>query len=283
MRDVQLGHLAIGPLEHQLIDLERERLVQHRPVGARGQRPAHEVAEAQVCRQPDPPLHACHRVVEQCRELVGRLGVDGRRRLVDLDVGRAGIDQALHLRREDGHERARGGDAVRIDLPGAIGQSAGQRERTRQGDLDGPSGPRDRAYWNSSTTPRPVGRRDGLQHLESMLLVVATGAQPPIGRQRHDARQMSVELGREEARATHLTVGHDIDAGVLLVPERGVDRVVLDLADVLRSQLAPTLGRDRKVQPARTGVRADDRCGHRRRSIRSAGRGVGHWCTSLKV
>ena len=97
-----------------------------------------------------------------------------------------------------------------------------------------------------------------------MLLVVAAGPEAAVGRQRRQPGEVAVELGGEEADATHLAVGHDVDAGVLLVAQGHVDRVVLDLADVRRPELAALGGRDREVEPARMGVRADDRRRQRR-------------------
>ena len=52
-----------------------------------------------------------------------------------------------------------------------------------------------------------------------MLLVVAAGAEPPVRRERPDAGQVPVELGREEAGSAHLAVADDVDAGLLLVRE----------------------------------------------------------------
>ena len=103
-----------------------------------------------------------------------------------------------------------------------------------------------------------------------MLLVVAARAQPPLGRQRLDTRDVAVELGREEARAPHLAVRGDVDARLLLVAQRRVHGVVLDLADVHGPQLAPVGGGHGQVEPARSGMRPDDRRRHRRR--------LEHWC-----
>ena len=58
----------------------------------------------------------------------------------------------------------------------------------------------------------------------------------------------------------------DVDAGVLLVAQRHVDGVVLHLADVGRAELAALGGRDGEVEPARVGMRADDRCRQRLRA-----------------
>ena len=69
---------------------------------------------------------------------------------------------------------------------------------------------------------------------------------------------MAIELGGEEAGTAHLAVGHDVDAGLLLVAQRGVDGVVLELGDIGRPELAATGRGDADDQPRRMGVRADD-------------------------
>ena len=111
-----------------------------------------------------------------------------------------------------------------------------------------------RAYSNSSTTPSPCGRLDGLEHLEAVLLVVTGRTQAALGLERRDTGEVAIELGREEADPPHLTLGDDIDPGVLLVAHGDVDRVVLELADVPRAQLA-AFGRGHgQVEPAGMGV-----------------------------
>ena len=52
--DLDLGHLAVGELEDELVDREAEHRVEDRPVRARGQRPAEVVPEAEVGAEPDP-------------------------------------------------------------------------------------------------------------------------------------------------------------------------------------------------------------------------------------
>ena len=83
-----------------------------------------------------------------------------------------------------------------------------------------------------------------------MLLVVAARAEPPIGRQRPNAGQVAVELGREEAGAAHLAVAITTSIpAVLLVADREIDRVVEHLGEVRRPELAALGRRDPGDEP----------------------------------
>ena len=86
-----------------------------------------------------------------------------------------------------------------------------------------------------------------------MLLVVTGRTQPALGLEGRHTGEVAIELGREEAHPAHLSLGDDIDPGILLVADGGVDRVVLELADVPGAQLAAFGCSDGQVQPA--GVR----------------------------
>ena len=83
---------------------------------------------------------------------------------------------------------------------------------------------------------------------------LAGGAQAAPRLQRLDAGEVAVELGGEEADAAHLTLDHDVDASVLLVPQCRIDRVVLELGQVGGPQLATLRGCYGQVEPARMGV-----------------------------
>ena len=83
-------------------------------------------------------------------------------------------------------------------------------------------------------------------------------AEPPVRRQRPDARQVAVELGGEEAGPAHLAVADHVDPGPLLVVDREVDAVVEQLREVRGAVLAALGGRDRVGEPAGVGVRPDD-------------------------
>ena len=65
---------------------------------------------------------------------------------------------------------------------------------------------------------------------------------------------MPVELGGEEAGPAHLAVADDVDAGLLLVADREVDRVVEHLGEVGRPELAALRGVD--ARPRTTTGRA---------------------------
>ena len=109
---------------------------------------------------------------------------------------------------------------------------------------------RGRAYRNSSTTPSPSGAAIGSRTSNR-----CCWSWPPAPSRRSaaapDAGQVAVELGREKAGPAHLAVGDDVDPAVLLVAERGVDRVVVDLAEVHRPELAALGGATGTIQPGR--------------------------------
>ena len=179
--------------------------------------------------------------------------MDRRRRVVDLDEGRAGRDQPFELGAEDRHERLGRVVAVRVDLARAVGQPARQRVRPGQGHLEGACrpGPGEGELGDDAEAGR---RGDRLDDREAVLLVVAARTQPPGGGQRPDAGQVAVELGGEEARPPHLAVAHDVDAGGLLVAQGEVDRVVEHLGQVRRTELAAFGRVDPGHEPRRPGM-----------------------------
>ncbi len=258
-QDVQLGHLAVGELEHQLRDAELLELLDDRPERPLRQRPAKVVAEAEVRREPDAGRVARRGRgrVEETREVGRRVGVDRGRRLVDLDERGPCLDQGGDLGGQERHERRCRGQPCRVDQAGAGGQPPGERERPRQGH---PERPRraGRGIPELLDDTQPVGCRDGLEDLEAVLLVVAARAQAASGLRGAHTRQVAIELGREEAGPSHLAVGDDVDAGLLLVADRRVHRVVQRLPEVGRPQLATGVGGHRGDQPRGVGVRADD-------------------------
>ena len=94
--DADLGHLPVGELEDELIDLEAEHRVEDRPVGPAGERAAEVVPEAQMRTEPCPTDdRARSAALKRAEKSAGGVGMDGRRRLVDLDEVGAGGDQAL--------------------------------------------------------------------------------------------------------------------------------------------------------------------------------------------
>ena len=255
--DLDLGHLAVGELEHQLVDLEAEHRLEDGTVRPPRERSAEVVAEAEMRPEPGAPDHGCHRRVEQGREVGRGLRMDRGRRLVDLDEVRAGGDEAIQLRPQDRHERLRGGVPRRVDLARPVGQPAGQRVRPGEGHLQRPGRARDRVAILGDDA-EAVGRGDRLEDLEAVLLVVRPGPQPSRRWQRADARHVPVELGREEAGPPHLAVADDVDAGLLLVAQGEVHRVVEHLLEVGRAELAALGSVDPGHEPRRSRVRADD-------------------------
>ena len=148
--------------------------------------------------------------------------MDRRRRLVDLDDRRAGVGEAPELGLQDRHERLGRGDARRVDLAGTGPQPARQRVRPGQRHLERPR----RSAPRRSGTPR---RRRGRRVPRSARAPRSGAAgrdrrrRAAVGRERPDAGQVAVELGREEAGPAHLAVGDHVDPGLLLVADREVD------------------------------------------------------------
>jgi hypothetical protein len=195
--------------------------------------------------------------VEQCCEVGRRVRVDRRRRVVDLDECRTSVGERDELRPEDRHECLGGLVPVGVDLARSGPQPAGQRVRPGDGDLERSRRARDgRAELGDDA--EPIRRGDRLEDGEAVLLVVTARPQPAVRGQRRDTRQVPVELGGEEAGAAHLAVGHDVDAGALLVAQRDIDGVVVQLGGIGRPELAALDGGDARDEPARPGVRSDD-------------------------
>ena len=255
-KEVDLRHLAVRELEHELIDPEREHRVEDRPIRPPRERPAEVVPEAEVRAEPHPTDDRLDGGVEQRREVRWRIGVDGRRRVVDLDVVGALGDQALQLGTQDRYEGFRGSVARLVDLAVAGPQSAGQRVRSGQRHLQRPSRARAREA-ELLDDAESVRRGDRLEDLEPMLLVVPADAEPPVCDERAQSADVLVELRGEEAGTAHLAVGHEVDPGVLLVAQREIDGVVQHLREVRGTELTAFGGVDPRHEPRRPGVRPD--------------------------
>src|SRR5207244_5216877 len=89
----ELGQLAAGELEHELIGAGLERAREVRLVGPREARAAEAIAEADV--EAEPRLHALGGQVEEPSHLLS--GDVAARRLVDLDPVGAGGHQRTEL------------------------------------------------------------------------------------------------------------------------------------------------------------------------------------------
>src|SRR6185369_14527904 len=159
--------------------------------------PAEVVPEAEVGPEPDTTDDRLDRGVEQPREVGRRVRVDGRRRVVDLDVVRALGHEAFQLGAEDRYERFRRGVARGVDLVLAGPQPARQRVRPGQRHLQRPPRSRTRVAVLLDDT-ETVRCRDRLEDLEAVLLVMAAGAQTTVGNERTDASHVLVELRGEE-------------------------------------------------------------------------------------
>ena len=129
------------------------------------------------------------RGVEEAAKSAGASGwMAGEGSSIWMNVG-AGGHQPAQLGGEDGHEGLRRPRRRRVDLAGAAG--------SRPDSVNGPgmvtlSGRVvcARRVAELLDDPSPVGRCDGLEDLEAVLLVVAGGAQPTRRRQRPQAGQV---------------------------------------------------------------------------------------------
>ena len=138
--------------------------------------------------------------------------------------------------------------AIAVDLAGSGSQAPGERVRAREGHLQRPA----RSAYGVAVLghhAQSVGCGDRLEHLETVLLIVAAHAEPAIGRQRAHADQVAVELRGEEAGPPHLAIADDVDAGLLLVAQRQVDSVGQHLLEIDRSEVATLGGRDAADEP----------------------------------
>ncbi len=254
---VDLGHLSVGEFENQFVHVEAEHRVADRPIRASRQGSAEVVPEAEVGAQPGPAADRLDGCVEEPDEVRRGVRVDRRRRLVDLDDGRTRVGEATELGLQDRHEGLRGCDTRFVDLAGSRSQPARERVRSGQGHLERSRRPpfgRGELRDDAET----VRCRDRLEHLEAVLLIVAAGAKQAIGRQGAHAGQVAVELGGEEAGATHLAVRDHVDPGRFLVVDRQIDGIVEHLGQVGRAEPATLRLLDSRHEPGRMGVRPDN-------------------------
>src|SRR5262249_51235673 len=105
--------------------------------------------------------------------------------------------------------------------------------------------------------PEPLRRGDLLDDRIAFTLVVARSARDTAGGDRLQAGDMAVERCGKKARAAHLAIAHDVDAGIFLVAERQVDGVVERLLNVNWAIFAALGGCERGKEPGRPGIRSD--------------------------
>src|SRR5205809_371309 len=129
---VELGQLAAGELEHELIGAGLERAREVRLVGPREARAAEAIAEADV--EAEPRLHALGGQVEEPSHLLS--GDVAARRLVDLDPVGAGRYQRTELLVDDLGEPLGDVDRALVDPAGMDARAEG--ERPGAGRLRGP-------------------------------------------------------------------------------------------------------------------------------------------------
>src|SRR4051794_15421840 len=123
--------------------------------------------------------------------------MDRRRWLVDLDDIRAGGRERADFGGKQWDERLRGRNAIFVDLSGARHETAGQRERSGERDLEVMCRalPRGVEFRHDAESSRGIDR---LEDAEAMLLVVAADAELPVGCERLDTADPLIELRSEE-------------------------------------------------------------------------------------
>ena len=252
--DRDLGHLAVGELEHELVDIGTR--ASRRGPADRSAAPA---AGRGSCRSrggrraAPRPTTGSTAALNSAAKSAGASGwMAGEGSSIWMNVG-AGRDQALELRPEDRHERLGRGVALAVDLARAVGQPARQRVRPGQRHLERPRRARSR---RSGTPRRRRGRRARRSARGPRSDAAGRGRRHPSRRSGGSARtpvRCAVELGGEEAGPAHLAVADDVDAGLLLVAQGEVDGVVEHLVEIGRPELAALGGGDPGHEPRRAG------------------------------
>jgi hypothetical protein len=193
--------------------------------------------------------HALHAGVEHLHVLVDLAGDDGGRRLVDLDVIRAGHHQGLELGVDGGDEVPAQGQAivvVGVARPGL--DMDGQRHWPRAGGLDREIGlgleVLEVVHEAEALADADLRRRPVAGH--AVVGVEARLAQRLEGLQ---ALHPRVE-GLHEEEAPHLAVADDVDAGPLLVADSQLGGVVERLLDVRLAVVAGLDAVQRRPEPA---------------------------------
>ena len=180
--------------------------------------------------------------------------VPGQERLVDLQQVGAGLGQFPRLGVEPTCQRA--DQLARLGV-GPVADPPGQRERAGEGELD-------RLVGELAGEPEIVGQAEPGAGL---------GAAGQLGQRPGDLGLVVVEVvglgvlrdlhagypGQEVVHVVvpaQLAVGHDVDAGQLLVLDRRLDGHLVDLGEVLRADPALVVLGLQPLQPFRYGIGA---------------------------
>src|SRR6266542_4966749 len=226
---VDLGHLAVGVLEDELVARAVEEVGEHPAVRALAARAREEVAEADVIA--DLRLHALDAGVEHLDVLADLAGHDGRRRLVDLDPVGAGGDERLELGVHGRHEvPAERQPVVVVGVARARLHVDGEGHRARARRLHRLVG-LGLEVLELLDGAEPLGYGDLPDGAVARHAVVGIEAGLPERLQRLQALHLPVE-GLDEEEAPHLAVADHVDAGALLVADGELGGVVEGLPHV---------------------------------------------------
>ena len=243
----QVVQALAGEFEDDLVHARRVYRGEQEVVVALPGRPRVPVAVAHV--QGPGDRHAVGHDVHRLDRQLDLFRVPGQERLVDLQQVGAGCGQLPRLGVEPAGQRP---DQVARFGVGLVTDPPGQRERPGEGELD-----------------RPVGELAGKPEI---LGQAEPGAGPGQLRQRPaDLGLVVVEVvGLAALRDLHagnpgqevvhvvisaqLAVGHDVDAGQLLILDRRLDGHLVDLGEVLRADPPLVVLGLQPLQPFRHGV-----------------------------
>ena len=216
-------------------------------------RPRVPVAVAHVQRPAD--RHVLGHDVDRLDRQLDLLGVPGQERLVDLQQAGAGRGQLPRLGVEPAGQRA---DQVARLGVGVVADPPGQRERPGEGELDRllRQLPGEAEVVGQGQARRPcagfVGELGQRMGDFGVVVVEVVGLGPLRDVHPGDPGQEVVHV----VVPAQLAVGHDVDAGQLLVLDRRLDGHLVDLGHVLRADPALVVLGLQPLQPLRHGVRA---------------------------
>ena len=254
-----LGHLSRSVLEHELIGLCLEQIWEVSGIRLLRVRQLAERPEADVQAE----VHAGNAVdagVEQPGDVGSGVRVvgciPGRGRLVELYPLAPGRGELADLVVQRGHERLGEMGAIGVVVHGT--DEGGERERTRQRDLDRPcrAGRRVGELVDRAHPVRHAHRTDGLlniAHVERHRAHLAR--RTAVAETRHSRGERPHEAG-----PAHLPVADDVKACLLLVEDGPINGVVERLLDIDGPEPVGLHQFLRGVEPRWMGVAADHRC-----------------------
>ena len=275
---LELAHLAVGVLEHELLHARVEEGGEERPVASRGgEGVVVRVAEADVERDLGADAlqggiegrdHGARLTLEDAMLARGHDVVG----LVDLDEvatrGHQGLDLGVDHR-----------DQVRDQaVLGSVGTAPSQGDEeghgARHGHAHGPVGvgAGEAELLHDAETLR---RADAIDDLVGAVRVVVGRAEAARHRERPDALQAVVEAA-DEGDPSHLAVGDHVDPGLHLIADGQAHGVLVRLLEIDGSEAIGLRGLADEMDPGGQPVAAahrggDERHGPRHGSLPSSG------------